>query len=73
MFHTLCIIGGAGSGKSTFIKQIQLNYGDGFPESERLKFRTQVYENVVESIHVLLDCMKSFNLTFKQEGIQVSL
>ncbi|KAL5021118.1 hypothetical protein ScPMuIL_000273 [Solemya velum] len=66
----LLILGGAGSGKSTFIKQIQLNYGDGFPESERLKFRTQVYENVVESIHVLLDCMKSFNLTFKQEGIQ---
>ncbi|CAD5118215.1 DgyrCDS6938 [Dimorphilus gyrociliatus] len=51
----LLILGGAGSGKSTFIKQLRLRHGDKFPESERKTWTIYVYENLVEALYPILE------------------
>ncbi|KAK3590192.1 hypothetical protein CHS0354_041249 [Potamilus streckersoni] len=64
----LLVLGGAGSGKSTFIKQLRINYGDGFPELEREKFNHQVHDNVVNAINTVLDQMKTLQIPFDNEA-----
>lgn len=59
------ISGGASSGKSTFIKQLRLHQGDGFPESERAKQTTFVLENLTDGFNLIIDHMKDQNIDFE--------
>ncbi|XP_046567236.1 LOW QUALITY PROTEIN: guanine nucleotide-binding protein G(t) subunit alpha-2-like [Haliotis rubra] len=63
----LLILGGAGSGKSTFIKQLRLHYGDGFPESDRGQFVSSILQNCCNALNVILDMMNEMNVVFEKE------
>ena len=65
--------GGASSGKSTFIKQLRLHKGDGFPEVERRKLTLNVYENLADALNILLDNMKHLGIDFDHEQHKVRL
>ena len=68
-----CISGGASSGKSTFIKQLRLHKGDGFPEPERRKLSIHVFENLADALNILLDNMKLLGIDFDHEQHKVNL
>ena len=53
-------LGGASSGKSTFIKQLRIHHGDGFPVDERSKHTGDIYENVSDALNLVLDHVKKF-------------
>ena len=40
------------SGKSTFIKQMRIIHGQGYSEKDRLKFKMEVYRNILTAIQV---------------------
>ncbi len=65
------MLGGAGSGKSTFIKQLRLRHGDGYPDSERLKLLPGIYENLTDGLNVLLDCMEHLKVSFEKQENKV--
>lgn len=66
----LLVLGGACSGKSTFIKQLRLHYGDGFPEPEREKYRNQVYDNIAYAMNKIIDQMKRLQIPYASEKVQ---
>ncbi|XP_077992984.1 guanine nucleotide-binding protein G(q) subunit alpha-like [Glandiceps talaboti] len=61
----LLTLGSAGSGKSTFSKQLRLLYGDGYPTSERLKFQRQVYQNIRRAVNLLATAMKTLHIDYE--------
>ncbi|CAH1783763.1 unnamed protein product [Owenia fusiformis] len=66
----LLILGGASSGKSTFIKQLRIHHGDGFPSRERATLRPHVHENIVEGIHTVTEHLPQFNITLQSPSTQ---
>lgn len=50
----LLLLGTGESGKSTFIKQMRIIHGAGFPKEERVTMRHLVYQNIVTSIQTMI-------------------
>ena len=67
----MCLSGGASSGKSTFIKQLRIHHGDGFPEDVREGLRPQVCENLTDALTVLLDQMEAWGVEFSDPNNKV--
>lgn len=65
------LTGGAYSGKSTFVKQLRIHYGDGFPEEERAQFKNQVYENMTAASYKIIEHMKHYDMSFDDASLQV--
>ncbi|XP_064601177.1 guanine nucleotide-binding protein subunit alpha-11-like [Liolophura sinensis] len=57
-------VGGASSGKSTFIKQLRLHYGDGFPAQARQVFIPHIVDNVTDAFNILLEQMARLGIPF---------
>ncbi|KNE63710.1 hypothetical protein AMAG_19038 [Allomyces macrogynus ATCC 38327] len=58
-----CLLLGAGeSGKSTFLKQMQLIHGAGYSASERAAYRSVIFANVVQSMSVILRALPSLGI-----------
>lgn len=51
--------------KSTFLKQMQIIHGAGFNTEEILKYRTQIYENVLKGIAGLLNGKRELKLPWR--------
>ncbi|XP_076472452.1 guanine nucleotide-binding protein G(o) subunit alpha-like isoform X2 [Babylonia areolata] len=66
----LLILGSAGAGKSTFIKQLRLNYGDRFPDTARQQFEQYVLYNVTCALHVILDQMDLMGIPYDSQRHQ---
>ena len=66
------MVGGAGSGKSTFIKQMRIHHGDGYPEDERVRMRSIVWSNVIDAINVVMRHMKKLDIDFADIATQVT-
>ncbi|XP_070540657.1 guanine nucleotide-binding protein subunit alpha-14-like [Ptychodera flava] len=66
----LLTLGSAGSGKSTFSKQLRILYGDGYPDCERIKFQSQVYYNIRRAIQALITAMKTLRLEYENPEIE---
>jgi GTPase SAR1 family protein len=64
------ILGGPGVGKSTFIKQFRLHFGDSFPPTERRTFHDQILQNVAISLVHLIEHMDQMGLKFANPQIQ---
>ncbi|XP_025093514.1 guanine nucleotide-binding protein G(o) subunit alpha-like isoform X3 [Pomacea canaliculata] len=60
----LLMLGGAGAGKSTFIKQLRLHYGNHFPEAICHQWVPQVLHNLTGALHVVLEQMEVLNIQF---------
>lgn len=78
LFASMCLIlficlftGGPGAGKSTYLKQVRLNYGDRFPQSERRLFHDRILQNVATSLVHLLEHMDKMDLKFETAETQV--
>lgn len=46
----IVLLGAGESGKSTFLKQIQIIHGSGFDEKAKIEYRTQIYENIINGL-----------------------
>nr|KAI8769672.1 G protein alpha-a subunit [Biomphalaria glabrata] len=66
----ILILGAPATGKSTFIKQFRLHYGDRFPQSERRTFHDQIHQNVAFSLVHLMDHMERLGLKFHGPSVQ---
>lgn len=44
----IVLLGAGESGKSTFLKQMQIIHGKGFKLEDKLFYRTQIYENILK-------------------------
>ncbi|CAG5119108.1 unnamed protein product [Candidula unifasciata] len=66
----ILILGSPGAGKSTFIKQFRLHYGDQFPPSERRSFHEQILQNVATGLVHLIEQMDRMGLKFASPQIQ---
>ena len=58
----IVLLGAGESGKSTFIKQMQLIHGQGFDHNAKLMYRTQIYENVLRGIAGLINGKRELQL-----------
>ncbi|XP_013396545.1 guanine nucleotide-binding protein G(o) subunit alpha isoform X1 [Lingula anatina] len=63
----LLILGGGGSGKTTFMKQLRLHYGDKFPDEERRLWRPHVFQNVVDAFHRIISNMEVLGEEIKSD------
>ncbi|XP_070212037.1 guanine nucleotide-binding protein subunit alpha-11-like isoform X2 [Littorina saxatilis] len=66
----LLILGSAGAGKSTFIKQLRLHYGDRFPEQTRSQFTQYVLYNVTCALHIIMDQMELMGIKYDNQQNQ---
>lgn len=51
----IVLLGAGESGKSTFLKQMQIIHGSGFSEQELIEYRTQIYENILKGMVYLIN------------------
>ena len=69
----VCVVlaGGASSGKSTFIKQLRIHQGDGIPDSERVRLKPYIFENLMDALNVCIDNMSSLGIEYEHDKNQV--
>lgn len=58
----LLLLGTGESGKSTFIKQMRIIHGEGFPENHRCEMRHLVYQNIMSSMQKMVSAAENFDL-----------
>lgn len=58
----MLLLGAGESGKSTLLKQMKLIYDGGFTSEEREAYKEIIYNNSIQSIHVLLEAMESLGI-----------
>ncbi|KAK7039241.1 Guanine nucleotide-binding protein alpha-2 subunit [Paramarasmius palmivorus] len=58
----ILLLGSGESGKSTIVKQMQIIHKDGFSESERAKYTSIVYRNVLDSAHAIILAMRKIGI-----------
>lgn len=64
-------LGGAGSGKSTFIKQVRIHYGGGISDVERRTHTPHVRENLADGLNTMCQSMHERNQEFAKESNKV--
>ena len=70
LFYSL---GSGCSGKTTFLKQLRIVYGDGFTEKERREFKPIIYSNVRRGMIRILEAMDEIGLTFENEELKTGV
>ena len=58
----LLLLGTGASGKSTFVKQMRIIHGEGFPEKERESLRYVIFDNVISGAQALLAGVRELGL-----------
>ncbi|KAI3608772.1 heterotrimeric g-protein alpha gpa3-like protein [Moniliophthora roreri] len=58
----ILLLGSGESGKSTIVKQMRIIHKDGFPESERVSYRSIVFRNVLDSAHAIILAMRKIGV-----------
>ena len=58
------LLGTGESGKTTVIKQMRINYGDGFDLESRIKLRSNIYRNVYNAVQYLINGMDTLGLRY---------
>jgi hypothetical protein len=61
----IVLLGAGESGKSTFLKQMQIIHGKGFKLEDKLFYRTQIYENVLKGMAGLINGKKELRLPWR--------
>lgn len=68
----LLLLGTGEAGKTTFIKQMRIIHGKGYSDSDKLDFKSLVYQNVYSAISTLGDAMDKLEL-FYSDPLEVNL
>lgn len=66
-------LGSGCSGKTTFLKQLRIVYGDGYTEKERREFKPIIYSNVRRAMIRILEAMDEIGLTFDNEELKTEV
>jgi hypothetical protein len=61
----IVLLGAGESGKSTFLKQMQIIHGKGFKLEDKLFYRTQIYENILKGMAGLINGKKELRLPWR--------
>ena len=61
------------SGKSTFIKQMQIIYGGGYSNKEKEDFKISVFRNIFKSMATMISKMEILKIQYKDPESQVGL
>jgi len=61
----LLLLGTGESGKSTFVKQMKILYGQGFSEEERKEYKLDIIQNIVGGIQTLITGMDTLNISYE--------
>lgn len=64
----IVLLGAGESGKSTFLKQMQIIHGSGFSKDELIVYRTQVYENILKGMVGLINGKTELKLPWRGNG-----
>lgn len=64
----LLLLGSGNAGKSTFLKQFKKLYSSGFTDTDRLKYRPVIRQNIVRDILILADAAETLE-GVKEEGL----
>ncbi|KAJ6247446.1 guanine nucleotide-binding protein g(o) subunit alpha [Anaeramoeba flamelloides] len=68
----ILILGTGDSGKSTFVKQIELIYKDGFDQTKRNLYKTSIQNNLLVHTQRLIQGANGFGLEFKDENLEIA-
>ncbi|KAJ3443022.1 guanine nucleotide-binding protein g(o) subunit alpha [Anaeramoeba flamelloides] len=68
----LLILGTGDSGKSTFVKQIELLYKEGFDQRKRKLFKKAIRTNLIKHIYLLIRASKQMNIKLAEENISLA-
>nr|XP_036219206.1 guanine nucleotide-binding protein G(q) subunit alpha-like isoform X1 [Bactrocera oleae] len=60
----LLLLGTAEAGKSTFFKQMHINYGRGFSDDARLEYKGVIHQNILTAMQSMLSAMKVLRISF---------
>lgn len=66
------LLGTGESGKSTFIKQMQIIKGSGFSDEEKKEFTTVVYQNIFMAMQSLIKAMDVLKIEYADPSCIVS-
>lgn len=72
-FRFYFLLGSGCSGKTTFLKQLRILYGDGYTEKERKEFKPVIYGNVRRAMIRILEAMEEIGLTFTNEELSTKV
>jgi guanine nucleotide-binding protein subunit alpha-12 len=61
----IVLLGAGESGKSTFLKQMQIIHGSGFSNQDLIYYRTQVYENILRGVVGLTNGKRDLRLQWR--------
>lgn len=61
----LLLLGTAESGKSTFLKQMHIINGNGFPDEMKSSYIKHVHQNILSSLHSLIKAMDTLNIKYE--------
>jgi hypothetical protein len=61
------------SGKSTFIKQMKIIHGAGFPDEEKKGYIKLVYQNIFMAMQSMIRAMDLLKIQYEDSSCQVGL
>ena len=60
----ILLLGTAGSGKTTFMKQMKIRYGSGYSMEEKQTYTQHIYRNILDTMKVLCGAMLSLGVEY---------
>ncbi|XP_065357957.1 guanine nucleotide-binding protein subunit alpha-11-like [Calliphora vicina] len=64
----LLLLGTAGSGKSTFIRQMRILYDNGYSDEERRHYIKLIHENILTSMQNMIAAMESLKIDYEKSN-----
>ena len=63
------LLGADGSGKSTFIKQMEIIHGQGFNDDNRVEMKDFVHRNIFDAMEIIVSQMSPLNITLSDPSL----
>ncbi|XP_052467293.1 guanine nucleotide-binding protein subunit alpha-13 isoform X3 [Carassius gibelio] len=67
----ILLLGAGESGKSTFLKQMRIIYGQDFDQRAKEEYRDTIYSNVIKGVRVLVDAREKLHIPWGDPENQV--
>ena len=64
----LLLLGTDEVGKSTFIKQMRIIYGQGYSDRDRDEFKTLIFRDIVRGILIMIEAMQTLKIPYTNEA-----
>jgi hypothetical protein len=73
IYNLFFFLGAGESGKSTILKQMKLIHAAGFSSVEKETYRSIVFLNIVQSMHLVLEAMENYKIPIGDEDNRVNI